>query len=104
MLQKTEAERFWEKVDRSEDGCWLWTASKVPAGYGMFHITRGKMMNSHRYAYEALVGPIPPKHELHHLCDERACVRPDHLKPLTRKEHMKEDGRHSRYSMGTRTA
>ncbi len=43
-----------------------------------------KKSYAHRYAYEQLVGPIPPKHDIDHLCRNRACCNPAHLEPVTR--------------------
>lgn len=31
-------ERFWSKVEKTE-GCWLWTAGRIPEGYGQFALT-----------------------------------------------------------------
>ena len=39
---KTMEQRFWEKVDKKEDGCWVWTANTNHKGYGMFSYSRYK--------------------------------------------------------------
>ena len=31
---KTPEERFWDKVDRLDTGCWEWTGHKDKYGYG----------------------------------------------------------------------
>ena len=36
------------------------------------------------------VGPIPPEAILLHSCDTPACVRPDHLRPGTRRENSQD--------------
>ncbi|HEV2123202.1 MAG TPA: HNH endonuclease signature motif containing protein [Chloroflexota bacterium] len=46
-------------------------------------------LKAHRWAYEALVGPIPTGTELDHLCRNPACVRPDHLEPVTHAENIR---------------
>jgi hypothetical protein len=77
-------ERFWSKVNKyGPNGCWLWTASIAPNGYGHFYrgTTGGRV--AHRFAYELLVGPIPEGLQLDHLCSNRGCVNPDHLEPVT---------------------
>lgn len=83
LLRPDVAARFWAKV--TEDGeCWVWTGAKVGRGYG--HFTQGgesKMILAHRWAYEAMVAEIPDGLELDHLCRNKACVRPDHLEPVT---------------------
>lgn len=93
---KTEAERFWAKV-RKTDGCWLWTGYVDDTGYGRPH--RGL---AHRYAYEQTVGPIPAGMTLDHLCHNadkacrggpncphRRCVRPDHLAPRPGRQNTR---------------
>lgn len=82
----TIEERFWAKVDRTE-GCWLWTAWKSYAGYGLFKLD-GKQVKAHRFAYELLVGPIPDGLQLDHLCRIRNCVYPTHLEPVTCRENV----------------
>lgn len=77
--------RFWRKVLRT-DSCWLWLAAKNAKGYGYFmHATAdGRRAGlAHRFAYTALVGPIPDGMTLDHLCETKACVNPAHLVPAT---------------------
>lgn len=97
------ATRFWSKVDK--DGpphptlgkCWIWTASKRQ-GYGCFRlaISTGRYTSApaHRIAYQLRHGaPPPPNLDLDHQCNNRACVNPDHLKPLTRRDNLARDSR-----------
>ena len=78
---KTE-ERFWAKIDAwTTDGCWNWTAC-LTNGYGHLWVA-GRTVRAHRFAYELLVGPIPEGLVIDHLCRNHACVRPDHLEPVT---------------------
>lgn len=72
------------RVEKSADpnGCWLWTGSITPKGYGLIR-AGGRVQSVHRFAYEALVGPIPDGLQLDHLCRVRNCVNPDHLEPVT---------------------
>ena len=79
-------ERFWKKVKKTRNGCWLWIAA-TSKGYGQFSINR-IMRPAHRIAYELLVGKIPKDLTLDHLCRNRACVKPNHLEPVTSVENM----------------
>ena len=89
-----EVDRFWAKVDRTP-GCWLWRGGVTADGYGRFHASAGEV-RAHRYAYELVTGPIPVGHTLDHLddCLNPACVRPDHLEPVTNAENVRR--RHAR--------
>lgn len=81
------SESFWSKVAIVEDGCWMWMAGRHRSGYGVFNI-KGRQHVAHRLAYEALQGDIPEGLDLDHLCRVRACVNPDHLEPVTRRENL----------------
>lgn len=87
----TIADRFWQKVNRIDGGCWLWTASLTRGGYGQFRIN-GKTRRAHRIAYLLSVGPIPDGLDLDHLCRTPACVNPAHLEPVTRGENTARGG------------
>lgn len=47
------------------------------------------MTYAHRASYEVHVEPIPDGMELHHTCEQRACINPDHLEPMSHADHMK---------------
>lgn len=81
-------ERFFWRVDKTDpNGCWLWTGSREPKGYGRFWLN-GQQFKAHRAAYELLVGPIPEGLVLDHLCRVRVCVNPAHLEPVTNRENI----------------
>lgn len=67
-------------------GCWLWTGA-MTAGYG--HVARkgpGSRL-VHRIVWENLRGPIPAGVVLDHVCRQRECCNPDHLRLFTPREN-----------------
>lgn len=88
-------DRFEAKIDRSDDGCWIWTGATTTSGdrgYGRFTTGRidGKQqfVVAHRFAYEAWVGPIPEGMTLDHVCSVTRCVNPAHLRPMTLRDNI----------------
>lgn len=84
---RTEAERFWSKVDRSGE-CWEWTAFRNPKGYGVFNF-RGATPHAHRVAYILTHGSVPPGLVIDHLCRNRGCCNPVHLEAVTVEENTR---------------
>lgn len=83
---KPVSERFWPKVDKSGD-CWEWTASKTPYGYGHFNHS-GKFVGAHRLSWQLTNGAIPDGMQVDHICHNRGCVRPSHLRLVTPKQNV----------------
>jgi hypothetical protein len=82
--------RFWRFVEKSEgDGCWLWTSCRVRSGYGAFGVN-GKKLAAHRVSYEMHFGPILDGLWVLHRCDNKHCVRPDHLFLGTHEDNMRD--------------
>jgi hypothetical protein len=91
--------RLWAGVKKGE-GCWEWQGAVNTAGYGGIG-DRGKTLYVHRLVYAATVGPIPEKYDVMHSCDNRLCVRPDHLTVGTRRENMLDASRKGRMNRPT---
>lgn len=88
---KPAIERFMSKVKKDEKGCWNWTGTVKPGGYGVFSIKKNnvqKTYNAHRWAYTYFIGEIPEGLTIDHLCRNRRCVNPKHLEPVTIRENL----------------
>lgn len=72
-----DSRRFWVQVRRDPSGCWMWSGSTNPNGYG--HVTLHGVRGAHRIAWALMNGPIPAGRVVMHGCDNPPCVNPDHL-------------------------
>jgi hypothetical protein len=70
MIRK-DVTRFWEIVDRSQDGCWPYPDATFPIG--------ANDMPVQRFAWEAVRGPISKWDAVRATCGNDRCVRPAHL-------------------------
>jgi hypothetical protein len=82
----TLEQRLLKRVVRSEGGCWMWTGAKNLQGYGKISV-QNHPEQAHRVSYEHYVGPIPDGMQIDHICHTRACINPDHLRPVTPKQN-----------------
>lgn len=90
-LTEKHVERFHRSYIITDTGCWEWTESKDPHGYGQFRARINGFRNqllAHRvsllFAGEEL---DPAKVVDHRECDNPPCVNPAHLLQVTHREN-----------------
>lgn len=85
--QEWKGARLRSRVEVSANGCWIWQGVKTQQGYGLTS-WKSKQTTAHRAAWLAFHGPIDGKLDVDHICRQRACLNPDHLRLLTHRENV----------------
>jgi len=80
--------------------CWLWTGAKQSAGYGTVWF-QGRAWLVHRLAFLLAYDFLPDV--LDHMCNERTCYRPDHLRPTTHRQNIARGSTPSAVAVRTNT-
>lgn len=88
---------IWQRVDvQAPSDCWLWKLSVGSHGYGQvgwgLPDGRNAGTTAHRVAWIAANGPIPDGLTIDHLCRNRRCCNPSHLRLLTLSDNASDNG------------
>jgi len=84
----TLLERFTAKYRLDENGCWIWQASKLKSGYGVFTDFGRKTVTAHRWSYRHYKGEIPNGLVIDHICRQPSCVNPNHLQAIPQSQNI----------------
>jgi predicted nucleic acid-binding Zn ribbon protein len=74
------------EYDIDHRGCWIWNGRTDPHGYG---VARGGKKAHRVYFAQATGEDIPKGWHVHHRCEVKACVNPDHLEALPASLHQR---------------
>lgn len=82
-LSAKESAALTQRVTRSADGCWIWQGWKSRNGYGGMYVSAlRRNMIVHRLAYFNATGIDPGTLDVDHMCHQRACINPAHLRAV----------------------
>ena len=92
-IKESDHDRFWSKInikDKSE--CWVWMACLHKTGYGSFKIggKKGKVILAHRFSAFLSHETFYEEMQYLHSCDNPSCCNPNHLRPGTMNDNMKD--------------
>lgn len=82
------------RVTVTANGCWEWSGSRYPTGYGKSKKSVGAGY-AHRASHEAFIGAIPDGLQIDHLCMNKPCVNPDHLQAVTPSVNVRRAPNHA---------
>lgn len=90
-ISPTLADRFFKRVEKNgEGGCWIWIGAVQLNGYGVIpkgpHGTGNHL--AHRASWFLHYGEIPDGLVIDHLCRNKKCVNPFHLRVCTQRENV----------------
>lgn len=87
--RKINADSFWSKVKKTKT-CWLWTSYVGKNGYGSYG-KNNRSITPHRFVFTLIGKEIPKGMCVDHKCRVRHCVRPSHLRIVTRAVNCMEN-------------
>lgn len=90
MATTDRIDQIQEKLDRMSEPrgeCRQWTAAHNEHGYGLVRVD-GRLQKAHRVAYTLAYGAIGDGLVVDHMCHNPACIRPEHLHAVTRRQNQ----------------
>jgi hypothetical protein len=97
--RKSLEERFWPKVNKNgprqphmPTPCWEWTGFVNWGGYGQLRdADKRRPVGAHRVSWALANGrEAPDGVDVMHACDNRKCVRPEHLSVGSRLDNVRD--------------
>jgi len=88
---KPPIERLLAMAIESTDGCWIMQRGLYKNGYAGLYLPLpiDRRVLAHRYSYKFFITELPDELEIDHECEQRACVNPWHMEPVTHAENIR---------------
>ncbi len=98
-IHKEKIAKFWGKVVKVDNGCWIWQGAKSKDGYGLFGIY-SKVLRAHCLAFILTYDIDITGLCVLHRCDNPPCCNPDHLFLGTDRDNSNDKVAKNRQSQG----
>lgn len=82
-----ESAYLWLNLTIMPSGCWEWSKTRNPDGYGIMTWQGSRDVVS-RIVWAIIHGAIPEGTKILHRCDNPPCARPSHLFAGTQRDNM----------------
>lgn len=89
-LDAKDIVRFISKIDTSNE-CWIPKLKKNKSGYCIFTVKRTNEYLAHRLSYSFFVEDLIDGMVIDHICKNRACCNPTHLRQVTQYFNVVEN-------------
>jgi hypothetical protein len=67
-----------------KEGCWSWKSKPNKSGYSVFSYKK-KPFYAHRFSFALFNGPLKEGLVIDHVCRNRSCLNPKHLRQVSQK-------------------
>jgi len=89
-FEEKDVFRFLSKIQITNE-CWIPNLKKRKDGYTVFTIKRTKEYFGHRLAYSIFKGDLIDGLVIDHICRNKSCCNPDHLRQVTQSQNALEN-------------
>lgn len=98
----TSADKLFERLAITDEGCWEFLGGRTGANYGMVSMGSRNLRGAHVLAYEYFNEPVPDGLQVLHKCDNPPCCNPDHLFVGTLQDNKDDEVAKGRHAYGER--